>query len=379
MKTENTNLQNQSDLTSGEEQETPRRAHGKSAGFTLIELLVVSVAVPVLMALLLPAIQSARDAASRARATNNIKQIGLAAHNYHEAFGRFPDKDQLSEFCAADLRRCGGVNPVVVVEYLIFSAFPSGQNELTLTIEPRFPGITGSETVRMVRTYSPTAGYADRTDVLPTPGAAENRKRAFDEINRAGAEVLTDLRAGLREAVNTNGAESMRLMLDSTATLSQASALINADGDDEISVAEITSLPERTSPGLREPLVKFIDVVKRELKFEYLDAETVVGSEVVIVGTGGGPQVRVFSGSDMFNADYLTQLTRAQIIGASAATVNRLCGLLTDAERARLRGDYAAERRLIESYRQNLRTMSGQTIKYADADELSFIAGLLLR
>src|SRR2546423_1852227 len=62
----------------------------KSRGFTLIELLVVIAIIGVLIGLLLPAVQAAREAARRAHCINNLKQIGIALHNYHDALGVFP-------------------------------------------------------------------------------------------------------------------------------------------------------------------------------------------------------------------------------------------------------------------------------------------------
>ena len=66
------------------------RSQPVKRGFTLIELLVVIAIIAILIALLLPAVQQARESARRSQCKNNLKQIGLAMHNYHDVFGMFP-------------------------------------------------------------------------------------------------------------------------------------------------------------------------------------------------------------------------------------------------------------------------------------------------
>ena len=73
----------------------------RKRGFTLVELLVVIAIIGILIALLLPAIQAAREAARRANCTNNMKQIGLGLHNYHDARHYFPGSAQVVKASAA--------------------------------------------------------------------------------------------------------------------------------------------------------------------------------------------------------------------------------------------------------------------------------------
>ena len=69
---------------------SPSRNRSRSRGFTLIELLVVIAIIAILIALLLPAVQQARESARRSQCKNNLKQLGLALHNYHDVHNNFP-------------------------------------------------------------------------------------------------------------------------------------------------------------------------------------------------------------------------------------------------------------------------------------------------
>lgn len=81
------------------------QSRNRRGGFTLIELLVVIAIIAILVAILLPAVQQAREAARRSSCKNNLKQLGLALHNFHDVYGNFPPGAE-ELVCPASNKEC---------------------------------------------------------------------------------------------------------------------------------------------------------------------------------------------------------------------------------------------------------------------------------
>lgn len=176
-----------------------RSRFSQSRGFTLVELLVVIAIIGVLVALLLPAVQAAREAARRTQCTNNLKQLGLAAHNFHDTYNHLPSSIRPGGLTTSP-RIAGHTFLLPFVEQgNIYDKYDqtvnwSHANNLPLTSQP-IKGFQCPSTPEPARLdgdpqFATWSGIVAVTDYSPTIGV-DQRLQTLGLVDLAGPGILT--------------------------------------------------------------------------------------------------------------------------------------------------------------------------------------------
>tara|TARA_R110002111_G_scaffold234274_3_gene295307 strand:- start:28246 stop:29160 length:915 start_codon:yes stop_codon:yes gene_type:complete len=184
----------------------------RTRGFTLIELLVVIAIIAILIALLLPAVQQAREAARRSACKNNLKQIGLAFHNYHDRSNTFPPgwiDNNLTIGLATEVANKNGLGwGAMILPYMdqgpLYNQVSTETNGFTMNWHI---GYTGSTFIPSSKTIIPA--YNCPSDPM---GGINTDKSSFGKSNYATERFLLGVNKALKMRDITDGTSNTILV-----------------------------------------------------------------------------------------------------------------------------------------------------------------------